>query len=110
MPSSATPATRNQIGYTRVDARVFFYHAAAVNLHICALLCLATAATAGAADLDPCALVPQAEAAKIIGEIKEVKTSEGLRKEKQCDYTNMEGAWLKVSVQPADGWECKRGC
>ena len=66
------------------------------------------AAVANAADpaaLDPCALVPKADVAKIIGEIKEVKTTEGLRKEKQCDYMNMEGSWLKVSVYSAEHWE-----
>ena len=64
-----------------------------------------TAVIVLAADPDPCALVPKPEVAKIIGEIKEVKTTEGLRKEKQCDYANMEGAWLKVSVSSADLWD-----
>lgn len=61
-----------------------------------------------AADLDPCTLLPPAEVAKIIGEIKETKTTLGLRKEKQCDYTNTSGAWLKVSVQSSDGWEMQK--
>ena len=69
-----------------------------------ALMLLATAVVA-AAELDPCSLVPKAEVAKIIGEIKEVKTTEGLRQNKQCDYTNMEGSWLKVTVYSAEHWD-----
>ena len=70
----------------------------------CSLL-LAISAMGAEPTLDPCALIPQADVAKIIGEIKEMKTTEGLRNEKVCDYTNMEGSWLKVSVYSAEHWE-----
>ena len=63
-----------------------------------------------AADLDPCALLPKAEIAKIIGELKdEPKSATGLMKEKQCDYTNMEGAWLKVSLSSPENWGMQKG-
>ena len=76
-------------------------------LSIGASLLLTTAAVP-AGDLDPCALVPKADVAKLIGEIKEVKTTEGLRKEKQCDYTTMTGAWLKASVYSSDAWDLQK--
>ena len=66
------------------------------------------AVVARAAEIDPCSLLPATEVAKLIGEIKETKTTEGLRKEKQCDYTTMSGAWLKVSVLSADNWEMQK--
>ena len=71
------------------------------------VICIALTTNAAEPD-DPCALVPAADAAKIIGEIKETKTTEGLRKEKQCDYTTASGAWLKVSLQTADAWEMQK--
>src|SRR3712207_2605159 len=76
------------------------------HILLCSLLLSTTAMAADpTATPDPCALVPKEEVAKIIGEIKEVKTSQGLRNNKQCDYTNMEGSWLKVTVYSAEHWD-----
>ena len=62
------------------------------------------------AELDSCALLSKAEVAKIIGELKEEpKPGTGLLKEKQCDYINMSGAWLKISLGNPDTWGMQKG-
>jgi len=74
------------------------------------VLALALAPVARAADPDPCALVPKAEVEKIIGELKTPpKPDTGLQKEKECNYDNMEGAWLKVSVYSSERWGMQKG-
>jgi hypothetical protein len=72
---------------------------------------LATVPTiAGAAEPDPCALVPKAEVEKIIGQLKTApKADTGLQKEKECNYENMEGAWLKVSLYSSERWGLQKG-
>lgn len=76
---------------------------------ICAFLIVASASLF-AADLDPCALVPKAEVAKLIGELKEEpKLDTGIQKEKECHFTNMEGAWLKVSLYSSERWGMQKG-
>ena len=63
-----------------------------------------------AADPDPCALVPKAEAEKIIGELKTApKPDTGLQKEKECNYENMAGAWLKVRLYSSERWGMQKG-
>ena len=60
--------------------------------------------------LAPCALVPRAEVEKIMGELKEApKSEEGLQKEKECNYTNKEGAWLKASIYSSERWGLQKG-
>ena len=66
--------------------------------------------TAQTAEPDPCALISKADVAKIFGEIKEgPKAKEGLMKEKQCEWTNMAGSWLSVSVYSSEQWGLKKG-
>lgn len=65
---------------------------------------------AAGAEPDPCALVPKAEAEKILGELKDApKADTGLQKEKTCDYTTMSGSWLKVSLYTSDRWGMQKG-
>ena len=60
--------------------------------------------------VDPCTLVEQADVARILGEIKEgPNPKEGLLKEKGCEWTNMSGSWLSVSVASAEQWGLKKG-
>jgi len=80
------------------------------------ILCLGLALSVSAsgfaqnAAIDPCTLVEQADVAKILGEIKEgPKAKEGLMKEKGCEWTNMSGSWLSVSVASAEQWGLKKG-
>lgn len=74
------------------------------------LLALSVSALFGApADIDPCTLVTKEDVAKILGEIKEgPKPKEGLMKEKGCEWTNMSGSWLNLSVYEADQWGMKK--
>lgn len=61
-------------------------------------------------DMNPCQLIPNEEVAKIIGEIKEgPKAKEGLMKEKVCEWTNMSGSWLSISISAGDKWDLKKG-
>ena len=47
---------------------------------------------------------------KVLGEIKEgPKSKEGLMKEKGCEWTNMSGSWLSLSVYSSDSWGLKKG-
>jgi hypothetical protein len=65
---------------------------------------------AGAAEPDPCALVPRIEVEKIIGQLKTApKADTGLQKEKECNYENSEGAWLKVSIYSSERWGLQKG-
>ena len=61
-------------------------------------------------DIDPCSLVAPAAIASSFGELKEGPfASSGLRNERQCNYTNMQGSWLKLSVYGGeDRWEWER--
>jgi hypothetical protein len=60
--------------------------------------------------VDPCSLVSKEELTKILGEIKEgPKAKEGLMKEKGCEWTNMSGSWLSLSVYSSDSWGLKKG-
>lgn len=74
------------------------------------LLLIAGPNISTAADPDPCALVPKAEAEKLIGELKTPpKPDTGLQKEKECNYENMAGAWLKVRVYSSERWGMQKG-
>jgi hypothetical protein len=101
------------------------------NVFAIALLCLAAAgcgdhdrvaaaepqevravATAGSpSDADPCALVTAQDMGVMFGEIKEGPSpSTGLRNERQCNYTNLAGSWIKLSLYGgADRWEWEKG-
>jgi hypothetical protein len=62
------------------------------------------------ATLDPCALVAKVEVEKIIGELREApKPDRGLQQEKECNYTNNDGAWLKVSIYSSQRWGMQKG-
>ena len=60
---------------------------------------------------DPCTLVDKAALAGLFGELKEGPTpGSGLRNERQCDYTNMTGSWIKFSLYSGmDRWEWEKG-
>ena len=78
----------------------------------CVILVWALAASVFAQvnETDPCALIDKAALAKVFGEIKEEpSTKEGLMKERQCQWTNMSGSWLTVSVYTAERWGLKKG-
>ena len=63
------------------------------------------------ASVDPCTLVTRDQVTRAFGDIKEGPTAgTGLRGERQCEYTNMEGSWLKFSVYGGgtDRWESDR--
>ena len=73
---------------------------------------VATAAPAASAgSVDPCALVSAQDMGVMFGELKEgPSTSTGLRNERQCNFTNMAGSWIKLSVYSgADRWEWEKG-
>jgi hypothetical protein len=73
-------------------------------------LLIAVPNIAKAADPDPCTLVPKAEVEKIIGELKtSPKPDTGLQKEKECNYENMAGAWLKVRLYSSERWGMQKG-
>jgi hypothetical protein len=61
--------------------------------------------------IDPCAMIDIGELASGFGEIKEGPVAgTGLRNERQCNYTNTAGSWLKLSLYSgADRWEWERG-
>ena len=62
-------------------------------------------------ELDPCALIGKAELAKTaFGEIKEGPvTKTGPAKEKMCEWTNINGSWLRVMIFPAEQLGLKKG-
>ena len=71
---------------------------------------LALPCLAAVAEIDACALVSKAEAAKLLGELREEpKPETGIQKEKQCNYTTAAGAWLKVSIYSSDRWGMQKG-
>jgi hypothetical protein len=73
-------------------------------------LLIAVPNIAKAADPDPCALVPKAEVEKIIGELKTPpKPDTGPQKEKECNYENVGGTWLKVSIYSSERWGMQKG-
>lgn len=63
------------------------------------------------AGIDPCALVSAQDMGVMFGELKEGPlTSSGLRNERQCNFTNMAGSWIKLSVYGgAERWEWEKG-
>jgi hypothetical protein len=55
-------------------------------------------------------MISSEDLAKSFGEIKEgPKPKEGLMKEKQCEWTNMSGAWLSIAVYDSEKWDLKKG-
>jgi hypothetical protein len=60
---------------------------------------------------DPCLLVSTGDMAVMFGELKEGPLpSSGLRGERQCNYTNMQGSWIKLSLAfGRDRWAEDRG-
>jgi hypothetical protein len=75
----------------------------------------ASAPAAGAAsgskasEVDPCSLVTKAEAAEIMGEIKEGPAPDtGFQNDKICRYSNMSGSQLAVTVGGAERWEMEK--
>lgn len=60
--------------------------------------------------VDPCSLLSKEDLTSVLGEIKEgPKAKEGLMKEKRCEWTNMSGSWLSLSVYTSDSWGLKKG-
>jgi len=75
-----------------------------------ALLLIASPILAETVAVDACALVTKAEAEKILGELREApKPETGIQQEKECNYTNKDGAWLKVSVYSSERWGMQKG-
>lgn len=70
----------------------------------------AHAASATATATDPCALVSSRDMAVMFGELKEGPlTSSGLRGERQCNFTNIAGSWIKLSLASGrDRWESEQ--
>jgi hypothetical protein len=69
------------------------------------------AATAPAIKADPCALVPPQDMATMFGELKDGPSpSSGLRDERQCNYSNTAGSWIKLSLYGGtERWEWEKG-
>lgn len=61
--------------------------------------------------IDPCVLVPRQDMQTMFGELKEGPTpGTGLRNERQCNYTNTAGEWIKLSVYGGtDRWQWEKG-
>lgn len=75
-----------------------------------AMLASQTLAADSDSKLDPCTLIAKEEVARIIGELKELpKSDSGLQKERECNYTTITGAWLKVSLYSATRWGMQKG-
>jgi hypothetical protein len=73
---------------------------------------LARATTASAVPgVDPCGLVTPTDMATMFGELKEGPLpSSGLRDERQCNYTNLSGSWIKLSLAAGqERWEWEKG-
>lgn len=70
------------------------------------------AAAVRAGSSDPCALVTAQDMGVMFGELRDGPLpSSGLRDQRQCNYTNTAGSWIKLSV---DGggvgrWEWEKG-
>ena len=75
-----------------------------------AAIAAATSAPA-VSNADPCALVSAQDMGVMFGELKEGPSpSTGLRNERQCNYTNMAGSWIKLSLYGgAERWEWEKG-
>jgi hypothetical protein len=68
------------------------------------------AGTESYSKLDPCALIAPAHVEKILGELKGApKANTGIQQEKECDYTTMTGAWLKVRLYSSERWGMQKG-
>lgn len=61
--------------------------------------------------IDACAVLTREEiVGSTLGELKDGPTpAEGLSKEKQCKYTNMQGTWLQTSLYGSDHWGLQKG-
>lgn len=71
----------------------------------------ASVAAVATATVDPCAVVSAKDIGVMFGELKEgPSASSGLRNERQCNYTNMSGSWLKLSLYGGqERWEWEKG-
>jgi hypothetical protein len=71
----------------------------------------ASASPATSSAADPCALVSARDMGVMFGELKEgPSASTGLRNERQCNFTNMAGSWIKLSLYGgAERWEWEKG-
>ncbi len=72
----------------------------------------ATAAIAGPAKskIEPCSLMTTSDIEKIIGPLRTpAKSDTDVRGYPSCDYTNDEGANLKILVYGADQWGLRKG-
>jgi hypothetical protein len=69
------------------------------------------AAAAPVTSADPCALVTAQDMGVMFGELKEGPSpSTGLRDERQCNYTNMAGSWIKLSLYGGrERWDWEKG-
>ena len=62
--------------------------------------------------VDPCALLTGSEVETLFGPLKEGPVSKtGLRRERECHYTNEGGSWLTVSVYGGgdERWDWEKG-
>jgi hypothetical protein len=84
-------------------------------LSTAALATVSLSSNAGGAEteytskLDPCALIPMEEVAKMIGELSEAPKGDAGQRERDCHYTNTAGAWLKVSLYSSARWGMQKG-
>lgn len=71
----------------------------------------ATVTPEASVNADPCALVTSQDMRVMFGELKEGPSpSSGLRNERQCNYTNMAGSWIKLSLYGgSERWEWEKG-
>ena len=60
---------------------------------------------------DPCLLVTPQDMGVMFGALKEGPApSSGLRHERQCNYTNEAGSWIKLSLyEGSERWEWEKG-
>jgi hypothetical protein len=70
-----------------------------------------TSAAEPSSSADPCALVAFRDMGVMFGELKEGPSpSTGLRNERQCNYTNTAGSWMKLSLYGgSERWEWEKG-
>ena len=56
--------------------------------------------------VDPCSLLTKAEAAAVMGEIKDEPASKDGLRGKKCSYNNVAGAWVTIELYSADAhWD-----
>jgi hypothetical protein len=80
---------------------------AAASSNVAPATSVAATEAPSASSVDPCSLVSAQDMAVMFGELKEgPMTSTGLRNERQCNFTNMAGSWIKLSVYAGtERWE-----